>query len=132
MSHFRFNGLVKFLNNLPQFATKLIIQWFLNILHKLVYLSFFFFFFFNKVYLSCLYIGEKICCLHRWYCNHKNDHCGIQFLKKHRFRHFYTKDLEHLKYFLEIEVGQSRTGITISQRSKDIFQMYQIWYTCSS
>jgi len=28
--------------------------------------------------------------------------------------------LEHLKYFLEIEVGQSRTGVTISQRSKDI------------
>jgi len=33
---------------------------------------------------------------------------GIKQLKKHLFQHFETKNLENLKYFLSIEVAQSK------------------------
>lgn len=46
----------------------------------------------------------------------RNDHGGIQRLKQHLFQHFQTKDLGRLKYFLGIEVAQSKRGVTISQR----------------
>lgn len=35
---------------------------------------------------------------------------------KHLFQHFRTTDLNRLKYFLGIEVAQSRSGIVISQQ----------------
>lgn len=45
-----------------------------------------------------------------------NDVATICQLKKHLFRHFQTKDLGCLKYFLGIEVAQSNEDIVISQR----------------
>ena len=45
-----------------------------------------------------------------------NDQDGITDLKQHLFKHFQTKYLGRLKYFLGIEVAQSRSGIVISQR----------------
>ena len=45
-----------------------------------------------------------------------NDQDGITNSKQHLFQHFQTKDLGRLKYFLGIEVAQSRSGIVISQR----------------
>jgi hypothetical protein len=45
-----------------------------------------------------------------------DDHTGIQELKQHLFKHFQTKDLGQLRYFLGIEVAQSKAGIAISQR----------------
>ena len=45
-----------------------------------------------------------------------NDQDDIQKLKQHLFSHFQTKDLGKLKYFLDIEVAQSNSGVIISQR----------------
>ena len=45
-----------------------------------------------------------------------NDQDGISQLKQHLFSHFQTKDLGKLKYFLGIEVAQSKAGVAISQR----------------
>nr|KYP55651.1 Retrovirus-related Pol polyprotein from transposon TNT 1-94 [Cajanus cajan] len=45
-----------------------------------------------------------------------NDATTISQLKKHLFSQFQTKDLGHLRYFLGIEVAQSKEGIVISQR----------------
>lgn len=45
-----------------------------------------------------------------------NDHDGIAGLKQHLTHHFQTKDLGRLRYFLGIEVAQSKEGISISQR----------------
>ena len=45
-----------------------------------------------------------------------NDVTKISQLKQHLFGHFQTKDLGCLKYFLGIEVAQSKEGIVISQR----------------
>jgi len=45
-----------------------------------------------------------------------NDTAGISQLKEHLCRHFQTKDLGSLKYFLGIEVAQSKDGVVISQR----------------
>jgi len=45
-----------------------------------------------------------------------NDTIGISQLKEHLCRHFQTKDLGSLKYFLGIEVAQSKDGVVISQR----------------
>jgi len=45
-----------------------------------------------------------------------SDHHDISQVKQHLCQHFQTKDLDKLKYFLGIEVGQSSTGIVISQR----------------
>lgn len=42
------------------------------------------------------------------------DEDGIAYLKQYLFQHFTTKDLIRLKYFLSIEVAQSRSNITIS------------------
>ncbi|KAF3640417.1 Pre-mRNA-processing protein 40A [Capsicum annuum] len=43
-----------------------------------------------------------------------NDEDGISKLKQHLFQHFQTKDLGRLKYFLGIEVAQSRSGEPLS------------------
>ena len=45
-----------------------------------------------------------------------DDQEGIKELKQHLFKHFQTKDLGRLRYFLGIEVAQSKTGVAISQR----------------
>ena len=45
-----------------------------------------------------------------------NDQEGITDLKQHLFKHFQTKNLRRLKYFLGIEVAQSSSGLVISQR----------------
>nr|KYP34910.1 hypothetical protein KK1_044078 [Cajanus cajan] len=46
----------------------------------------------------------------------RNDATRIFQLKEHLFSHFQTKDLGCLKYFLGIEVAQSKKGVVISQR----------------
>lgn len=45
-----------------------------------------------------------------------NDQYDIQNLKKHIFSLFVMKDLRKIKYFLGIEVEQSKSGIVMSQR----------------
>ncbi|RVW59643.1 Retrovirus-related Pol polyprotein from transposon RE1 [Vitis vinifera] len=45
-----------------------------------------------------------------------SDQNDIQKLKQHIFTHFQTKDLGKLKYFLEIEIAQSSSGVVLSQR----------------
>ena len=45
-----------------------------------------------------------------------NGQDSITKLKQHLFKYFQTKDLGRLKYFIGIEVAQSRSGIVISQR----------------
>ena len=45
-----------------------------------------------------------------------NNVAKISQLKEHLFSHFQTKDLGWLKYFLGIEVTQSKEGVVISQR----------------
>ena len=45
-----------------------------------------------------------------------NDQDGIQRLKQHLFSHFSTKDLGKLKYFLGIEIAQSKSGMIMNQR----------------
>ena len=45
-----------------------------------------------------------------------SDQDGIQKLKQHLFNHFHTKDLGKLKYFLGIEIAQSKSGVVMSQR----------------
>jgi hypothetical protein len=45
-----------------------------------------------------------------------DDNEGIKALKQHLFQNFQTKDLGPLRYFLGIEVAQSKSGIAISQR----------------
>ena len=43
-----------------------------------------------------------------------NDHDCIQRLKHHLFNHFQTKDLGKLKYFLGIEIAQSKSGVVMN------------------
>ena len=45
-----------------------------------------------------------------------DDQEGISQLKHHLFSHFQMKDWVRLKYFLGIEVAQSKAAVTISQR----------------
>ena len=45
-----------------------------------------------------------------------NDQDGIRKHKQHLFSHFHTKDLGKLKYFLGIEIAQSKSGAVMSQR----------------
>ncbi|PNY13664.1 receptor-like protein kinase [Trifolium pratense] len=45
-----------------------------------------------------------------------DDNEDIKDLKQHLFQNFQTKDLGPLRYFLGIEVAQSKSGIAISQR----------------
>ena len=45
-----------------------------------------------------------------------NDQDGIQRLKRHLFCHFQTKDLGKLKYFMGIEIAQSKFGMFMNQR----------------
>ena len=45
-----------------------------------------------------------------------SDQDGIWKLKQHLFNHFQTKDLEKLKYFLEIKIAQSNSNVVMSQR----------------
>lgn len=53
-----------------------------------------------------------------------NDDIKISQSKQHLSSHFQTKDLGHLKYFLGIEVAQSKEDIIISERkyALDILQ----------
>ena len=43
-----------------------------------------------------------------------NDHDGSQKLKQHLFNHFQTKDMGKLKYFMGIEIDQSKFGAVMS------------------
>lgn len=54
----------------------------------------------------------------------RNNLTDFQNLKQHLFSHFQTKGLRKHKYFLGIEVPQSKYGIVISQRkyALDILQ----------
>ena len=45
-----------------------------------------------------------------------SDQDDIQNLKQYLFNHFQTRDLGKLKYFLEIEIAQSNSGVIMSQR----------------
>ena len=45
-----------------------------------------------------------------------NDQYGIQRLKQHLFNHFQTKDMGKLKYFMEIEIVQSKSDVVMNQR----------------
>ena len=45
-----------------------------------------------------------------------NDQDGIQMLKQHLFSHFQTKDLGKLKYFLGIEITQSKSNVVMNQK----------------
>jgi len=47
----------------------------------------------------------------------KNDDTRISQLKERLCNHFQTKDLRSLKYFLLIQVAQSKEGIVVSQRN---------------
>ncbi|XP_073220698.1 uncharacterized protein [Cicer arietinum] len=53
-----------------------------------------------------------------------SDQQGILQLKQHLSNKFQTKDLGKLRYFLDIEVAQSKDGLVISQRkyAMDIFE----------
>lgn len=51
----------------------------------------------------------------RWIVIIGNDQGDIQHLKQHLFKHVPTKDLSPLRYFLAIEVAQSKMGVDISQ-----------------
>ncbi|XP_071920701.1 uncharacterized protein [Coffea arabica] len=44
------------------------------------------------------------------------DHDRITQLKNHLFGHFQTKDLDKFRYFLGIEIAQSKEGVVICQR----------------
>ena len=44
-----------------------------------------------------------------------NDQDGIQRLKQHLFNHFQTKNLGKLKYFLGIEIAQSKFGVVMNE-----------------
>jgi len=46
-----------------------------------------------------------------------NDITRIDQLKEHLFSHFHTKDLGYLKYFLGIEVTQSKEGVIIHKEN---------------
>jgi len=46
----------------------------------------------------------------------ENDAIRISYLKEHLCNHFKTKYLGSLKYFLSIEVAQSKKGVVVSQR----------------
>ena len=46
----------------------------------------------------------------------RDDHEGINILKKHLFNQCQTKDLRNLKYFFGIEMAKSCIGICNSQR----------------
>jgi hypothetical protein len=56
-----------------------------------------------------------------------DDEDGIKKLKKHLFTHFQTKDLGRLRYFLGIEVAQSKSGIAISQRKYALNILEETW-----
>lgn len=45
-----------------------------------------------------------------------SDHQGILQVKQHFSRHFQTKDLGKLRYFLDFEATQSKDGLVISPR----------------
>ena len=45
-----------------------------------------------------------------------NDQDDIQRLKQHLFSHFQNKDLGKLKYFLGIEITQSKSSVVMNQR----------------
>ena len=45
-----------------------------------------------------------------------SDQDGIKKLKQHLFSKFQTKYLGKLKYFLGIEIAQSKSGVVVSQR----------------
>lgn len=46
----------------------------------------------------------------------RNDEEGIESLKKLLVREFEIKDLAQLRYFLDMEVGQTKKGIVVTQK----------------
>ena len=45
-----------------------------------------------------------------------NDQGGIHRLKQHLLSHFQIKDLGKLKYFLGIEIAQSKSSVVMNQK----------------
>ncbi|RDX91387.1 Copia protein, partial [Mucuna pruriens] len=65
-------------------------------------------FFFAKCVYLVVYVDDIVTI--------RNDDTKISQLKQYLFSHFQSKDLGHLKYFLGIEVAQSKEDIVISKR----------------
>lgn len=56
-----------------------------------------------------------------------NDATKIVQLKQHLGKRFQTKDLGCLKFFVGIEVAQSKEGIVISQRKYALDVLKETW-----
>jgi len=59
--------------------------------------------------------------------NIRDDTKEIESIKKYLQKHFLTKDLESLKYFLGIEVATSKRGIPLSQMKYILDLLLKTW-----
>ena len=59
--------------------------------------------------------------------NIRDDTKGIESIKKYLQKHFLTKELGSLKYFLGIEVATSKRGIPLSQMKYILDLLLKTW-----